>query len=117
MKKERAPRLTRRYFIGLGVVGAAAFKFAPLGSGADAPAPRLAKALETLEPYFTPPDGFRDVSRGTPLPHSLPDEKKRAAGITRETWKLEVVSDPEKPGFPSLPACAKGWDRARLRRI
>jgi len=97
MKKEMAPRLTRRYFIGLGVVGAAAFKFAPLGSGADAPAPQLAKAIETLEPYFTPPDGFRDVSRGKPLPHSLPDEKKRAVGLTRKTWKLEVISDPENP--------------------
>jgi len=97
MKKKMPNSLTRRYFIRLGVTGAAAFKFGPLATRADAPVPQLTKAIETLEPYFTPPDGFKDVSRGTPLPHSLPDEKKRAAGITRETWKLEVVSDPENP--------------------
>jgi DMSO/TMAO reductase YedYZ molybdopterin-dependent catalytic subunit len=46
---------------------------------------------------FTPQEKFRDVSRGKPLPHSLPDEKKREVGLTRETWKLEVISDPENP--------------------
>jgi len=53
--------------------------------------------LQTLEPYFTPQEKFRDVSRGKPLPHSLSEEKKRQAGLTRETWKLEVISDPEQP--------------------
>jgi len=37
------------------------------------------------------------VSHGKPLPHSLPDEKKREVGLTRETWTLEVVSDPDNP--------------------
>src|SRR6185436_13827516 len=40
-------------------------------------------------------DKFRDVSRGKPVPHSLPDEKKSEVGLTRETWKLEVISDPQ----------------------
>ena len=37
------------------------------------------------------------MSRGKPMPHSLPDEKKKEVGLTRETWKLEVISDPENP--------------------
>jgi DMSO/TMAO reductase YedYZ molybdopterin-dependent catalytic subunit len=57
----------------------------------------MARLTATLEPYFTSRDKFRDVSRGKPLPHSLSVEKKRKAGITRETWKLEVISDPDNP--------------------
>src|SRR5439155_2066795 len=61
--------LTRRHFLRLGVTGAAAFGFCPLAGRAEALAPELAKATETLEPYFTPQEKFRDVSRGKPLPH------------------------------------------------
>ena len=57
----------------------------------------LSAAIQSLEPYFTPPENFRDVSRGKPMPHSLPEEKKREVGLHRETWKLEVISDPENP--------------------
>ncbi|MHB8521539.1 MAG: molybdopterin-dependent oxidoreductase [Limisphaerales bacterium] len=97
------PQLTRRHFLGLGAAGAAALGGWPLTADADPLAPELAKALEGLEPYFTPRDKFRDVSRGKPLPHSLPDEKKRQAGLTRETWKLEVVSDPDHPATLRRP--------------
>ena len=38
-----------------------------------------------------------DVSRGRPVPHSLSDEVRKDVGLTRETWKLEVVSDPAHP--------------------
>jgi DMSO/TMAO reductase YedYZ molybdopterin-dependent catalytic subunit len=96
-------RLTRRYFLRLGAAGVAALGFWPGFAGADSMAPELAKALETLEPYFTSQEKFRDVSRGKPLPHSLPDEKKRKAGLTRETWKLEVVSDPDNPATIRRP--------------
>ncbi|MDB5309169.1 MAG: reductase [Gemmataceae bacterium] len=84
--------LTRRFFLG----GAAwAAGCAVTARAADPVPPELAPAIEQLEPYFTPPVDFRDVSRGKPVPHSLPDEKKRAVGLTRETWQLEVISDPE----------------------
>ena len=46
---------------------------------------------------MTPQEKFGDVSRGKPIPHSLPDEKKREVGLTRDTWQLEVISDPEHP--------------------
>jgi DMSO/TMAO reductase YedYZ molybdopterin-dependent catalytic subunit len=90
-------RLTRRYFLGVGAA-CAGLAVWPVHSGrAGPPAPELARALDKLEPYFTPPEEFRDVSRGQPLPHSLPEEKKRAVGLTRNTWALEVISDPEYP--------------------
>lgn len=55
------------------------------------------KAGAKLDPFFTPAEEFHDVSRGKPLPYTLSDEKKREVGLTRETWKLEVVSDPDNP--------------------
>ncbi len=93
-------RLTRRYFLRLGSYGAAAVgitgAWSRLAHG-ETPSPALAEAIAKLEPYFTPPDKFRDVSRGKPMPHKLPDDKKREVGLARETWRLEVISDPEKP--------------------
>jgi DMSO/TMAO reductase YedYZ molybdopterin-dependent catalytic subunit len=94
--------LTRRYFLRLGSLGAAAVGVAGAGllprvAHGETPPPALAEAIAKLEPYFTPPDKFRDVSRGRPVPHKLPEAKKREVGLTRETWRLEVVADPEKP--------------------
>ena len=88
--------LTRRWFLRLGA-SAAVTGCAPLAAGEQPPAKELVRALEKLEPYFTPPEKFRDVSRGNPLPHSLSEAKKREVGMTRESWNLEVVSDPEHP--------------------
>src|SRR6266511_2830875 len=99
--------LTRRHFLRVGAAGAAALGFCSVAAGADPQAPELAKAIETLEPYFTPQEQFRDVSRGKPLPHTLSDAKKREAGLTRETWKLEVVSDPEHPASIRRPLTKK----------
>ena len=94
---------TRRHFLqtGIGVSGALAAW--PKAAGAEGRPPELGSAIEALEPFFTPQDKFRDVSRGKPLPHSLSDEKKRAVGLTRETWKLEVISDPENPASIRRP--------------
>ena len=100
-------RLTRRHFLRMGVTGAAAFGFCPLAGRAEALAPDLVKRIETLEPYITPQEKFRDVSRGKPLPHQLSDAKKRTAGLTRETWKLEVVSDPDNPAKLRRPLTNK----------
>src|SRR5262245_9496386 len=82
-------RLTRRYFVGLGLTGSVATALWSRRLVASDPSPDLARAIAKLEPYFTPAQEFRDVSRGKPLPHSLPDEKKREVGLTRETWRLE----------------------------
>ena len=90
-------RLTRRFFLGLGAAGSAAVASWPLIGRGEPAGPELAKAIAALESFFTSQADFRDVSRGKPLPHSLPDEKKREVGLTRESWKLEVVSDPDNP--------------------
>lgn len=87
--------LTRRFFLQCGATWAAAACALP-ARGADLP-PGLADAVAKIEPYFTPPREFRDVSRGKPIPHTLPEEKKREVGLTRETWRLEVVFDPDHP--------------------
>lgn len=90
-------RLTRRFFLRLGAAAGAAAASWPIVSRGAPASSELAQAIANLEPFFTPPESFRDVSRGKPLPHSLPDEKKREVGLTRETWKLEVISDPDNP--------------------
>ncbi|MCH7689222.1 MAG: molybdopterin-dependent oxidoreductase [Planctomycetes bacterium] len=59
--------------------------------------PHLQTALDDLETWLTRQDDFRDVSRGNPKPHSLPIETMKQVGLTRETWKLEVLSDPQNP--------------------
>lgn len=96
--------LSRRYFLRCGVAG---FVGTPLVASLAAeqqpeakPAvkkPKPDKAGAKGDPYFTPVNDFRDVSRGKPLPHSLPDEKKHEVGLTRDSWRLEVISDPDNP--------------------
>ena len=93
--------LSRRYFLKAGV-GAAVLGALTHGSTAGQeptpkPRPKPDKAGAKAESYFTPTADFRDVSRGKPIPHSLPEEKRSEVGLTRETWKLEVIPDPENP--------------------
>jgi DMSO/TMAO reductase YedYZ molybdopterin-dependent catalytic subunit len=96
-------QLTRRFFLQAGLLGVATAQIAAGSQGKEKDAKTPArhakpdKAGARREPYFTPAEDFRDVSRGVPLPHRLPDEKKREVGLTRETWRLEVISDPEHP--------------------
>lgn len=90
-------RLSRRFILSYGAAGAAAIALWPRTGLGNVPAPELVEALAKLEPYFTPQREFRDVSRGKPLPHSLPEEKKREVGLTRDSWSLEVIADPDHP--------------------
>ncbi|MFO0870838.1 MAG: molybdopterin-dependent oxidoreductase [Pirellulales bacterium] len=101
---------TRRYFLRAGVAtslgtwlasGLTAAALAADDTAANSQAaadvlardPALARLLEQLK-YFTPPADFGTVERGTPLPYTHPPEKLREIGLTRETWKLEVLPDP-----------------------
>lgn len=111
--------LSRRYFLQLGAAASAAWGAWPLSARAE-PSPELAEAIDKLESYFTPQAQFRDVSRGKPIPHSLADEQKEAAGLTRETWKLEVISDPERPAklrYPLMKADGTALDFAGLMQL
>jgi DMSO/TMAO reductase YedYZ molybdopterin-dependent catalytic subunit len=87
------PELTRRLFLG----GTALATTSLAARAADSLPPELAPAVAKIEPYFTAPAKFQDVSRGNPIPHRLPEAKRREVGLTRDTWKLEVVTDPETP--------------------
>jgi len=118
---EEHARLTRRYFMGLVTAGGVV-------SGSNALAVtqennkkvKPEKAGARPEPYFTPSMNFRDVSRGKPLPHSLPDEKKREVGLTRDTWRLEVLADPDHPakiGNPLTRATNNALDFAGLLKL
>jgi len=86
--------MTRRRFIELSALGAAAFGVRPFNTRAAAKASAGAEAAADLE-YLTRDENFFNVGRGKPPPHELSEEKRRAVGLTRETWQLEVVPDPE----------------------
>ena len=86
--------LTRRHFVQAGLLTAAA---AASISADQQEQTQLAEVLKDLEPWLTEQDEFRDVSRGKPRPHSLSEEKRAEVGLTRETWRLSVTSDPENP--------------------
>lgn len=107
---------TRRHFL---KTGAACLT---IGGGPPATAseplpPELARAVADIEPYFTPPAQFSDVSRGKPVPHSLSVEQKRAAGLTRSTWKLEVITDPEDPATLERPLTTKAGTALDFRGL
>jgi DMSO/TMAO reductase YedYZ molybdopterin-dependent catalytic subunit len=87
--------LTRRWFLKAGAAGAVAMSAWPLNATESERSPELEEAIKQLETYLTLQDDFRDVSRGKPKPHSLDEDKRSEVGLTRDTWKLEVTSDPE----------------------
>lgn len=96
-------RLTRRFFVGIGLAGLASLSGRIREvQAAEFPA-ELNEAIAKLESFMTPADKFRDVSRGSPVPHSLPEEKRSEVGLTRETWRLEVISDPDHPSRIKQP--------------
>ena len=108
--------VTRRYFLQMGGAGVAALSLLPWQACADEASAKaaLAQAIAKLE-YFTQPDKFGTVERGNPLPYTLPPEKLREAGLTRETWSLEVVPDAESNSDVQNPlskalGTALDWD-------
>lgn len=90
-------QLTRRFFLRFSGVSTALLATLPQSVEAAELAPELTSAIDKLETLFTSPDKFKDVSRGKPLPHSLPEDKRMEVGLTRESWKLEVLADTEQP--------------------
>ncbi len=91
--------LTRRYFLRLGSAGIAAWSTLRLSFAADPPADlsaqqKLDQAIAKIE-YLTPSADFGNVGRGDPVPSELPDDQRRAVGLDRDTWQLEVVPDAE----------------------
>ena len=54
-----------------------------------------------MDQFLTPADSFFEVTRGRP--HQLPPEARRQAGLTPETWRLEVVPAMGQPQMWPLP--------------
>ncbi len=95
--------VTRRQFVKAGLLSATALTAdRAFGEQGDND-PRLQQALEDLETWLTLPDEFQDVSRGKPKPHTLSDEEKASVGLTRDSWKLNVISDPDNPATIQQP--------------
>jgi DMSO/TMAO reductase YedYZ molybdopterin-dependent catalytic subunit len=88
---------TRRYFLRWGGAGFAALQTLPLFAHPGDEGEPLEQAIDDLPPWLTDPNDFQDVSRGNPKPHSLSDEKNREVGLTRDSWRLQVIADPENP--------------------
>jgi DMSO/TMAO reductase YedYZ molybdopterin-dependent catalytic subunit len=86
MKKNSAASLSRRQFTKrAGVLATVSLLENPVsGNGSG-----------TVEPLFlTPAADFYDVSRGKPKPHALRGEDLVEAGLTPESWSLEIKADP-----------------------
>ena len=92
--------ITRRHLAKMGAVAATGGSV--IGNQTETKS-HLASAIEELEPWLTPQADFRDVSRGKPKPHSLDEAKRKEVGLTRETWKLNVISDTENPARVKQP--------------
>jgi DMSO/TMAO reductase YedYZ molybdopterin-dependent catalytic subunit len=108
--------VTRRHFLSLGAAGMAALSGSPLlaGDGQDDAQGLLRDAVSKLE-YLTREEDFISYGRGEPPPHELPPEKLREVGLTRETWQLEVLPDPESNSQVERPlskaaGTALNWD-------
>ncbi len=96
--------ISRRQLCGWGAAAGAIVASRNRAVSAEQPrSTELSAAISELESFFTLPEDFRDVSRGQPLPHRLPDETKEAVGLTRESWQLEILSDPEHPATLERP--------------
>jgi DMSO/TMAO reductase YedYZ molybdopterin-dependent catalytic subunit len=79
-----------RLGVGVGVAGLVT------GAAADAavaaPDPSR-QPSEASRPFLTQGEGFRDVSRGNPVPHKLKGDALVQARLTAETWRLEVFAE------------------------
>ncbi|HQR06517.1 MAG TPA: hypothetical protein PLN21_06830 [Gemmatales bacterium] len=56
------------------------------------PAPAQEQRADT-RPYLTPAKDFDDVSRGSPIPHTLQGQALIDARLTPETWRLEMLAE------------------------
>src|SRR5204863_7998109 len=88
--------ITRRDFVCTTSALAASMLASGLSSVAQAveiPAPSRLAGSNQPHPLLTPADKFRDVSRGNPKPHTLTGDALVRAGLTPETWRLEITAD------------------------
>lgn len=83
-----ASSVSRRGFLRLSAIGAAAMQSAESNAVESAP------GAPSLHPVLTPDKDFYDVSRGSPKPHKLTGQALIDARLTPDTWRLEITADP-----------------------
>jgi DMSO/TMAO reductase YedYZ molybdopterin-dependent catalytic subunit len=108
---------TRRHLLGLS--GAVAAWGAAPGAAESAADPRLREAIAKLE-YLTPIERAYILDKGKAGVAKLPPEKVAEAGLTQETWTLEVVAEPgggSKVARPLSRASGNALDWAGLMRL
>jgi len=97
--------LTRRYLLGLG----AALGASPLLAEQLTAEAELRKAIAELSArWITPAEQFGTVERGNPLPYTHPPEKLVAVGLTRESWRLEVIAEADSNSKLERPLTQEG---------
>ncbi len=104
--KMKKPTFSRRDFIRLGTASATVLGTEAAGAGNEASAVTSA-ARERGGCCIIPSGKFYNVERGEPPPYQLPLEKRLEIGMERETWKLEIIADPDsnaKIDHPMLKA-------------
>ncbi|MFC2077036.1 molybdopterin-dependent oxidoreductase, partial [candidate division KSB1 bacterium] len=109
-------RVTRRYFLQLSSMGIALPNISTLYAQSDEAEIHslVAEAVSKLE-YLTRDEDFINFGRGKPPPHTLSSEKLLEAGLTPESWRLEVLADPESNAEVERPlskelGTALDWD-------
>jgi DMSO/TMAO reductase YedYZ molybdopterin-dependent catalytic subunit len=116
---------TRRGFLEAAAAGAVALGVPAAAragtAAADIPPidPLLAPLVEKLR-YLTPAERFGGFVREKPAPYSLAPERLRAVGLDRDTWRLEVVTDPQgdcKVGRTLSKADGTALDFAGLMKL
>ena len=103
--KNQHQEVTRRYFIQLGAAGALAFKIHSVQ--AEANQSILDSAMADMG-YLTAQADFGTVERGDPLPYKLPLAKRLKIGLERESWKLDVIADPNSNSKIGNPLSSNG---------
>ena len=109
--------LSRREAFRFGVAGIVAGATAdpPMTTAADPPKP----SEHPPRPFLTAAKDFEDVSRGTPIPHTLKGDALVKARLTPETWRLDITAEDkakiEKPLTLDLPALHKLGEKHAVR--
>ena len=85
---------TRRYFLRLGAGTAVGLTIPDIWAAGNADHPALVKAVSKLE-YLTADKNFRYVGRIKPKVSDMSDTERKAVGLTRDTWQLEIIADPD----------------------
>jgi DMSO/TMAO reductase YedYZ molybdopterin-dependent catalytic subunit len=87
-------RMSRRQMLAVGSAVGVAASTGSLWGDSTAESTALMAAKEKLQ-YLTPVEAFREFNREKPRMDQLSAEKLREVGLDRDTWRLEVVPDPQ----------------------